>query len=257
MLNWGHEPHTGDGARIALIDLLTDEPMDARQDNDETCPIDDVTSPIAGEDSREKLEAERDYYKGQLQACLVSACGCAPVNIDDLMQYPRSDQFAEPSLLVVDAIENLRDFYADLSGEVERQRKVIKAQAESFRKLEADGCSCPEVIEHLENGITYGVSVDGIEYVRETGRMRELVEENRKLHRELTRLNEQVMGKRGMPKKIWWPRNEDGKLIKIGKAPGCAEAIAFDRDGCHVDWGDFTEKISYKEIRKGRKGATR
>jgi hypothetical protein len=61
MLNWGHEPHTGDDSRFALIDLLTDEPMDAQQDNDRTCPIDDGTSPIAGEDSREKLEA--DVYR--------------------------------------------------------------------------------------------------------------------------------------------------------------------------------------------------
>jgi hypothetical protein len=50
-----------DELRDALIYLLADEPMDARQDNDETCPIDDVTSPIAGEDSREKLEA--DVYR--------------------------------------------------------------------------------------------------------------------------------------------------------------------------------------------------
>lgn len=38
MLNWGHEPHTGDDSRFALIDLLTDEPMGAQSDGNGTCP---------------------------------------------------------------------------------------------------------------------------------------------------------------------------------------------------------------------------
>lgn len=38
MLNWGHEPHTGDDSRFALIDLLTDEPMNAQPDGNGTCP---------------------------------------------------------------------------------------------------------------------------------------------------------------------------------------------------------------------------
>jgi hypothetical protein len=60
MLGWGHEPHFED-CRDALIDLLEDEQMDARLDDDRTCPIDDGTCPIAVEDSREKLEA--DVYR--------------------------------------------------------------------------------------------------------------------------------------------------------------------------------------------------
>jgi hypothetical protein len=116
---------------------------------------------------------------------------------------------------VVDAIENLRDFYAELSGEVERQRKVIKAQAESFRKLEADGCSCPEVIEHLEDGITVGASIDGIEYVR------------------ADMANATTNGL-SMPKRVEWPRYEDGKLVKISHRQ--AREIIFLRDGGYVHW---------------------
>ena len=86
MLNWGHEPHTGDDSRFALIDLLTDEPMDVQRDSNGTCPdgneicpnddytpetvvnTDDVDSNDGklmsnprqpdGMDSREKLEAD-------------------------------------------------------------------------------------------------------------------------------------------------------------------------------------------------------
>lgn len=43
VVGFGHEPHTGEQWRDALIDLLEDEPMDARRDNDGTCPIDDGT----------------------------------------------------------------------------------------------------------------------------------------------------------------------------------------------------------------------
>ena len=75
MLNWGHEPHTGDDSRFALIDLLTDEPMDAQRDSNGTCPdamgqssdaptLGDLFGVLGDEepheepDSREKLEAD-------------------------------------------------------------------------------------------------------------------------------------------------------------------------------------------------------
>jgi hypothetical protein len=144
-------------------------------------------------------------------------------------------------------IDELKRNIAELAGEVKRQWKVIETQEESLCKLKSEGCSCPEVIEHLENGITYGVSVDGVEYVRETGRMRALEDENRNLHRELSRLNEQVRGTRQLPKKCKWPR-KDGKLVKI--APTQAREIAFDRTGGWIRWSDSereTTRFKYGE----------
>jgi hypothetical protein len=57
-----------------------------------------------------------------------------------------------------------------MEKEIARQKKVMMTQAESFRKLEKQlahgGCACPEVIEHLENGYSVAVEVDGILYER-------------------------------------------------------------------------------------------
>jgi hypothetical protein len=115
----------------------------------------------------------------------------------------------------LDTLNTIGRYIDELTDEVERQRKVIKAQAESFRKLEADGCSCQEVIEHLEDGITVGASIDGIEYVR------------------ADMANATTNGL-SMPKRVEWPRYEDGKLVKISHRQ--AREIIFLRDGGYVHW---------------------
>jgi hypothetical protein len=169
ILNWGHEPHTGDDSRFALIDLLTDEPMDARLDDDRTCPIDDGTSPIAGEDSREKLEA--DVYRAADEMEKFTY-GERFINTHKILRW--LDRQAEitkrecgrPSLEYCKTCEKV----SRMEKEIARQKKVMMTQAESFRKLEKQlahgGCACPEIIEHLENGCSVAVEVDGILYER-------------------------------------------------------------------------------------------
>lgn len=78
MLNWGHEPHTGDDSRFALIGLLTDEEprkfgVTAEQMAKASTDFFDKFPSINGkkadslQDSREKLEAEIRYeYNGSI-----------------------------------------------------------------------------------------------------------------------------------------------------------------------------------------------
>ncbi len=121
------------------------------------------------------MTTERDYWKDQVLKCVAVAVKPGGYKAG-VMHYPRPDGFCEPSLLVTDAIDNLKDFYADemrVNGKlvamrdelrdfaaekiaelVEKQR-VIDVQRESFRKMEKDCAdmskaldkACAEVME--------------------------------------------------------------------------------------------------------------
>lgn len=95
-----------------------------------------------------RLTAECDYWKSQMRKCLEHA---TESYVPEVMEFPRDEHRAcEPSLLVIDKIDNLQDFLADACGDVatlreERDRlrmqckadlEVMSAQGESVNELE-------------------------------------------------------------------------------------------------------------------------
>ena len=75
-----------------------------------------------------ELKAERDYWRGQTLACVVSATkrdGFA----GGVMLYPREEGFAEPSLLVTDALDSLRDFNAECADCAVKRANVVLSES--------------------------------------------------------------------------------------------------------------------------------
>jgi hypothetical protein len=96
--------------------------------------------------------------------------------------------------------------------ESERLRKTIEIQAGSFLKmerriseLEAEGCSCPKVVESCDDGFSWAVDMEGLRYTR-------------------------------LPDGVEWPR-EDGRPIGFDRIK-CA--LFLDKC-CWVTWEDGTQ----------------
>ena len=60
----------------------------------------------------DSLTDERDYWKDQVHQCVIKAVNPGGYTAG-IMRYPRTDGYCEPSLMVTDAIDSLKDFYAD------------------------------------------------------------------------------------------------------------------------------------------------
>jgi hypothetical protein len=64
----------------------------------------------------ETCDSERDYWREQFMRCLAHAIKQKEGKVlDNLMSWPRPDNVIEPYQLVTDEIDNLRDYYAELS----------------------------------------------------------------------------------------------------------------------------------------------
>ena len=102
-----------------------------------------------GCDKVDSLTAERDYWKDQVHQCVIKAVEPGGYT-EGIMRYPRTDGYCEPSLMVTDAIDSLKDFYADekrindkltaerdeLRDKLDEKQRVCDTQRESFRKME-------------------------------------------------------------------------------------------------------------------------
>ncbi len=104
---------------------------------------------------------------------------------------------------------------ANWEDEALHLREVVRAQADSFRGMEAELKSAHERIAELESGSelnTLRLSVSGLK--RTVDEQRATIHAQRA---ELARFNERLRGKRALPKHAKWPRFEDGKLVKVGR----------------------------------------
>lgn len=75
-----------------------------------------------------ELIAERDYWKDQLLSCVNKAE--FGDYAEGVMQYPRPYDCCEPSLLVTDTIDSLRDFY----GETRRRNDELTAERDELQR---------------------------------------------------------------------------------------------------------------------------
>lgn len=83
----------------------------------------------------DKLKRERDYWREQMLNCVIAACRPGGYT-KGVMDYPRGDEYAEPSLLVTDAIECTRDFNADvarLTAERENEKRELEKERDYWR----------------------------------------------------------------------------------------------------------------------------
>ena len=77
-----------------------------------------------------ELTAERDYWKDQVHHCVIKAVEPGGYTAG-IMRYPRTDGYCEPSLIVTDAIDSLKDFYTD----EKRMNDKLTAEREEYRAL--------------------------------------------------------------------------------------------------------------------------
>lgn len=94
----------------------------------------------------DKLKRERDYWREQMLNCVIAACRPGGYT-KGVMDYPREDEYAEPSLLVTDAIECMRDFNADIAR--------LNAERDN---LAADLLACNREREQLREHL--GIALD-------------------------------------------------------------------------------------------------
>jgi len=117
-----------------------------------------------------ELEQERDYWKEQVKKSLVCACKSGGYAAD-VMRYPRPDNYTEPSLLVNDTINSLRDFHADNCRAIDRQNAEIEeltAERDNLaddlltatREREVYRRKCGEMADHAHEMLTL-VDFDG------------------------------------------------------------------------------------------------
>ena len=88
----------------------------------------------AADDRINELEVECLYWKGQVLKSLECA---TKIYAEGVMAYPRPDGYTEPSLLVNDEINSLRDFHADdqrLIAKLEAELAESRRDTESYRK---------------------------------------------------------------------------------------------------------------------------
>ena len=192
------------------------------------------------------------------QAAITQA-GRGDAYMEGLMRGRASldDEFAEMEIenanlktMLEDALESneqhrlardeLNHRIAELEAENARLKDVVRKQADSFRKMEAELADARRTIDNQHRTIE--------EMAERVARQRD----------ELGMFNAKAPRKR-MPKKCVWPRREDGRLMKPGRD---CESITFNRDCYDVVFGDFSddsydERIwcSYREARKAEKAA--
>ena len=186
-------------------------------------------SRVRYEDDIAELKSERDYWKSQMRKCLDGTISTYYTNV---MEWPLDRSRAcEPSLLVVDAYESMKTFYAEAASERDHLREVVKAQADSFAKMERELHDAE--VEAMRNR-------DGVE---------RLAEKCQAQREELARFNAEKRGKRRLPKHVAWPRHDDGKLVKLDGSD--AKDIVFTRDSCLVRYHDGTDEFfAMDELRR-------
>ena len=82
------------------------------------------------------LTAERDYWKDQVHQCVIEAVKPGGYTAG-IMRYPRTDGYCEPSLMVTDAIDSLKDFYADEKRMNDKLTADLEAAHAKNRSLKA------------------------------------------------------------------------------------------------------------------------
>lgn len=111
-----------------------------------------------------KLEAERDYWRDQVERC-VAAAAKPERHAEGVMAYPRDElRFAEPALLVVDAIDSLRDFHAD--DRIANKRLDAECDALA-RDLEESEKLRDELREKLSAAIGHAVEITRLQDLEE------------------------------------------------------------------------------------------
>lgn len=85
----------------------------------------------------DELRAERDYWKDQVHRCVIAAVEPGGYTAG-VMGYPRDGGYVAPYLLVTDAIDSLKDFYADAKREVAKYQEVVDNQNEVIEDLKAE-----------------------------------------------------------------------------------------------------------------------
>lgn len=85
----------------------------------------------------DELRAERDYWKDQVHRCVIAAVEPGGYTAG-VMGYPRDGGYIAPYLLVTDAIDSLKDFYADAKREVAKYQEVVDNQNEAIGDLKAE-----------------------------------------------------------------------------------------------------------------------
>ena len=127
----------------------------------------------------------------------------------------------------MDELESINANLRGLNGALENEVYVAKSD---FGRLDAELHRFKENNKH--NAFQYECACEDVD--RLTAENKSLAESNERLRakcqsqrEELARLNERVHGKRQLPKKVKWPRFEDGKLVKIGR--DCWQ-IRFEKD---------------------------
>lgn len=152
-------------------------------------------------DSRERLEAERDYWRTQFMRCLTVAIRQEEgPNLDKLMTYPKPDDVIEPFQLVTDEIHSLRDFHAD--------------DARRIRQLEGD-------LKGMRKSNYHWHRVAG-KHSTEIQRLKRMLEAERELAR-------------------MWPRYEDGRPVRVGDTVGRkVGSIEFFEDSVELRGVDHT-----------------
>ena len=110
------------------------------------------------------LEAERDYWCGQVERCVVAAV--KPERYaEGVMGYPRDElRFAEPALLVVDAIDGLRDFHAE--DRIANKRLDVECDALARDLAESEKMR-DELREKLSAAIGHAVEIARLQDLEE------------------------------------------------------------------------------------------
>ena len=85
----------------------------------------------------DELRAERNYWKDQVHRCVIASVEPGGYTAG-VMGYPRDKDYIAPYLLVTDAIDSLKDFYADAKREVAKYQEVVDNQNEVIEDLKAE-----------------------------------------------------------------------------------------------------------------------
>ena len=129
---------------------------------------------------------------------------------------------------------------AELEAERDRLQGVVKAQADSFAKMERR-------LSELDSGSELNALRASVANLKDTVVRQSAIIENQR--GELARFNAEKRGTRRIPKGIKWPRYEDGKLVGINGAE--ASAITFEK-GCytihHVGGTPEAERGEYRDV---------
>ena len=129
---------------------------------------------------------------------------------------------------------------AELEAERNRLQGVVKAQADSFAKMERR-------LSELDSGSELNALRASVANLKASVVRQSAIIENQR--GELARFNAEKRGTRRIPKGIKWPRYEDGRLVGINGAE--ASAITFEK-GCytihHVGGTPEAQRGEYRDV---------